>query len=88
MIRRPLWLAAGAALGVAGTIWAEQRVRRGIRQVSDMLTADHMVAAARRSVTGAGERVRAAVEAGHETRRLREEELWASLGRREPVRRR
>lgn len=88
MIRRPLWLAAGAALGAAGAIWAEQRVRRGLRQASDMLTADAAAAAARRSLTAAGERVREAVEAGHQARVQREVELRASLGRKEPPRRR
>jgi hypothetical protein len=79
-MRRPLWLAAGAALGVGGTLWAERRLRR----VAERLTPPALAAEAGRSVRRLGDRVQAAVAAGREERVRREEELWAELGGRPP----
>lgn len=79
MIRRPLWLGAGVALGVGGTLWAEQQVRRRVRRVSAALTPAGASDEVRRSARAAGARVRAAVEEGRLERRRREAELWAEL---------
>jgi hypothetical protein len=83
VIRRPLWLGVGVALGVGGTLWAEQRVRRTLRQAAERLTPEHAVGQARA-------RVRAAVSEGRRTRDAREAELWGQLSTREgsPHRRR
>jgi hypothetical protein len=80
VIGRPLWLAAGVAVGVGGTLWAERRVRRAV----DRLTPESVAAGAGRSVRRLGDRVQAAVAAGREARDRREEELWADLGGRPP----
>lgn len=37
MMRRPLWLGAGVALGVGGTLWAELRLRRWIKRLPAVL---------------------------------------------------
>lgn len=81
MIRRPLWLGAGMAIGVGGTLWAEQRVKRRVRQLSAALTPAGAADALRREARGAGERVRAAVDDARLERRRREAELWAELER-------
>jgi hypothetical protein len=74
-MRRPLWLAAGAALGVGGTLWAERRLRR----VAERLTPPSLATETAKSVRRLGDRVQAAVAAGREERERREEELWADL---------
>jgi hypothetical protein len=71
-MRRPVWLAAGVAIGVGGTLWAEQRVRRQVRRLSERLRPSGLV-------EGARGRVRAAIDAGRTERRRREEELWHEL---------
>ena len=76
---RPRWMAAGVVVGVGGTIWAEQRVRRRIRRVVDRLTPAHVVADAASSARQAGARVREAVATGREERDRREVELWEQL---------
>jgi hypothetical protein len=79
MMRRPIWLAAGVALGVGGTLWAEQRVRRAARQAAARFAPTHVAAGARQSVLQMGDRVRSAVDAGREARAAREAELWDEL---------
>jgi hypothetical protein len=64
------------ALGVGGTLWAEQRVRRTLRRA----TPQHAVAVAGAKVAGTRDRVRAAVAEGQRIRADREAELWADLG--------
>jgi len=82
-MRRPVWLAAGVALGVGGTLWAEQRVRRTLRQAAERLTPEHAAAEARERAARTGQRLRAAVAEGRSTRARREAELWGELGGRE-----
>ncbi len=82
---RPTWLAAGVVVGVGGTIWAEQRVRRRLRRVVDRLTPAHVAGEAAGSARQVGARVRVAVATGREERSRREAELWDRL-RDEPVR--
>jgi hypothetical protein len=77
MMRRPLWLVAGAALGAGGTVWAERYLRRRVRRVVSLLPARRGGGLLR----AAGGRLRAAVEAGRTERVRRESELWSQLGR-------
>jgi hypothetical protein len=79
MMKRPVWLMAGMAIGVGGTLWAEQRVRRTIRQTAERLTPHHAASEARDRATAAGERLRSAVVEARRTRAEREAELWADL---------
>lgn len=81
MIRRPLWLGAGVAIGVGGTLWAEQRVKRRVHQLSAALTPTGAADGLRRSAQAAGHRVRAAVDDARLERRRREAELWAEIER-------
>ena len=74
MIRRPMWLAAGTALGAGGTLWLEHRLRR---RVQAWLPHEGDPLATVRQVGG---RVRAAAEAGRTERARREAELWCQLG--------
>jgi hypothetical protein len=78
-MRRPVWLVAGVALGVGGTLWAEQRVRRVARRTVERFTPEHVAEGARQSVRQVGDRVRSAVDAGREARADREAELWDEL---------
>jgi hypothetical protein len=78
-MRRPVWLAAGVALGVGGTLWAEQRVRRQVRRVADSLRPAGLVGKARDRGDAARGRVRAAIDAGRLERDQREAELWSDL---------
>jgi hypothetical protein len=83
-MKRPLWLGAGIALGVGGTLWAEQRVRRQLRRAVAVLSPGGAADAASRSARQAGDRVRVAVGAARLERSRREAELWASLGEAPP----
>lgn len=78
-MRRPLWLAAGMAVGVGGTLWAEQRVRRQVRRLSDAVAPTRLAAGARAAAQGTGARVRNAVEAGRDEKVRRQAELWRDL---------
>jgi hypothetical protein len=79
MMKRPIWLATGVAIGVGGTLWAEQRVRRTLRQTAERLTPQHAATQARDKAAATGERLRAAVAEARRTRAEREAELWADL---------
>ncbi|MGP8060660.1 MAG: hypothetical protein ACLP9C_13630 [Acidimicrobiales bacterium] len=79
MIRRPLWVATGVVIGVGGTLWAEQRVRRGLQQAAERLTPHQVAAGARDSARQLGARVRGALEEGRDERERAEAELWESL---------
>ncbi len=86
MIRRPLWLGAGVALGVGGTLWAEQRVKRQVRRLSAALTPEAAASELRRSARSAANRLRAAVDDARVERLRREAELWTDIeGDRSPV---
>jgi hypothetical protein len=74
MMKRPVWLVTGVALGVGGTLWAEQRVRRVLRT----MTPDNVA-------RGTVDRVRGALDAARDEVARRENELWAELeGRQAP----
>ncbi len=84
-MRRPVWLAAGVVVGVGGTLWAEKRVRRVVRQATERLSPEHVAGGAVDAVRQVPGRVREAVEAGRRVRAAREEELWADLGAERPA---
>jgi hypothetical protein len=68
------------AVGVGGTLWAEQRVRRRFHQAVDRLTPSALsqeVAAGARQV---GDRIRLAIDAGRTERDRREGELRQQFG--------
>ncbi len=78
-MRRTTWLAAGLAAGIGGTLWAEQRVRRGLQQAVEHLTPEHLAGQAAASVRRAGDRVRHAAEAARIEQHRRELELRRRL---------
>lgn len=79
MIKRAVWLSAGAAIGAGGMVWARRRLESLSRRVrSGELTGD-VVAVLDRRAQGAAHRVRRAVETGREEARRREGQLWRDL---------
>jgi len=79
MIRRPLWFGAGLAAGVAGTVWAERRVRRQFRRAVDVISPSKAGQEAMRTAREASARLQTALDAGRNERRRREAELWRKL---------
>ena len=79
-MRRPLWLAAGVALGAGGTLWTRRRLERLSRRLQRGTVAADLVSLADRSAHGAVDRLREAVDAGRDTARRREDRLWHELG--------
>ncbi len=75
-MRRPAWLALGVAIGVGGTLWTEQQVKKTLRQAKDRLAPDQLAADA---LAGVRQRLRAAVSAAREAREERAAELWREL---------
>lgn len=87
MIRRPIWLGTGVVIGVGGTLWAQQRLRRAVENAKANLSPDHVARSAARSAQRLPGRLRAANAAAASERRRSEWELrqrFASGG--EPVR--
>lgn len=80
MIRRPLWLAAGVALGAGGTLWTRRRLERLARRFERGTVAADLASLADRSAHGAVERMRDALDAGRDAARRREDHLWRELG--------
>jgi hypothetical protein len=80
MIRRPLWLAAGVALGAGGTLWTRRRLERLSRRLERGTVAADVVSLVDRSAHGAMGRMRDAVDAGRTAARRREDHLWHELG--------
>ena len=64
MIRRPMWLAAGAALGVGGTMWTRRRLERLSRRVRPTAVATELASMAERTRRGAVDKVRDAARHG------------------------
>ena len=83
MIRRPLWFAAGAALGAGGTVWTRRRLERLARRVRPTAVADEVVTVLDRTRRGAADRVRDALDAGRDGARRREEDLRRQLSGRD-----
>jgi hypothetical protein len=80
MMRRPLWLAAGAALGAGGTLWARRRLERLSRRVRPNAVAGELVSIVDRTRRGAADRVRDAVDTGRNDALRRQDDLWRDLG--------
>ena len=87
MIKRPFWLAVGAALGVGGTLWAEQRVRREVRRAVDAVTPLGTGAGWAAAAKEAQGRVQAAARSAATSSRQQEQELWDRFDRRRATRR-
>jgi hypothetical protein len=79
-MRRPLWLAAGVALGAGGTLWTRRRLERLSRRLQRGTVAADLASLADRSAHGAVDRLRDAVDAGRDAARRREDRLWHELG--------
>ena len=78
-MRRPLWLAAGAALGAGGTVWARRRLERLSRRVRPTAVAGELVSLAERTRRGTADKVRDALDTGRSEARRRQEDLWRDL---------
>jgi hypothetical protein len=79
VIRRPLWLAAGAALGAGGTVWARRRLERLSRRVRPTAMATQIVSRVDRTRRGAADRVRDAVDTGRTQAQRRQDDLLRDL---------
>ena len=82
MMRRPLWLAAGMALGAGGTLWTRRRLERLARRIESGTVGADLASLADRSAQAAAHRVRAAVDAGRAAARRREDDLRRELDER------
>jgi len=82
MMRRPLWLAAGAALGAGGTVWARRRLERLSRRVRPTALAGEFAWRAERTRRGAADRVRDALDTGRSEARRRQDDLERDLAAR------
>jgi hypothetical protein len=82
-MRRPLWLAAGAALGVGGTVWTRRRLDRLSQRVRPTAMATELAAVAQRTRRGTLDRVRDAVDTGRSAAQRRQDDLWQDLAARD-----
>jgi hypothetical protein len=79
MMRRAVWLATGAALGAGGSIWARRRIDSlSERLRSGDLTTD-MVKVAGKGARAGGSQILRALDAGRDSARQRERQLWEEL---------
>ena len=78
-MRRPLWLAAGAALGAGGTVWARRRLDRLSRRVRPTAVAGELASLAERTRRGTADKVRDALDTGRSEARRRQDDLWRDL---------
>jgi hypothetical protein len=76
---RARWLAAGMAVGVGGTLWAERRVRSRVHQAIERLQPTRVAEGVTASARDVGVRVQGAIAAGRDERSRREAELWRQL---------
>jgi hypothetical protein len=82
MIHRPLWLAAGAAVGVSATLYAQHKVKRQVAATVERFTPERLLSEARGSARDFADRFSAALSEGRQTRARTEAELWEGLGER------
>ncbi len=87
MMRRPMWLGAGVVLGVGGTLWAEQRLRRRLRRAVALLSPGVAGSEAAHAAREMGGRLRDALDVAKAERRRHESELWRRMGEVPPSRR-
>jgi hypothetical protein len=85
VIRRPLWLAVGAALGVGGTVWTRRRVERLSQRVRPTAVATEVASIVERTRRGASERVRDALDTGRAEAQRQQDALWSDLAARDRV---
>ena len=78
-MRRPLWLAAGAALGAGGTVWTRRRIERLSRRMRPGTMAGDVVSMVGRTRRAGSSRVRDALDAGRAGARRREDALWRDV---------
>ncbi|HUI04494.1 MAG TPA: hypothetical protein VLZ77_13205 [Acidimicrobiales bacterium] len=81
-MRRPVWLAAGAALGAGGTVWARRRLDRLSRRMRPGSVGTEIASMVDRTRRGASHRVRDALSAGRADAQRRQDELWHQLSAR------
>ena len=74
-MRRPLWLAAGMAIGAGATLWTGRQLERLSRRLERGTMGADLASLADRSTHAAARRVRAAVDAGRTAARRREDDL-------------
>ena len=77
---RKRWLAAGVAVGVGGTLWAEQRVRRRIQQTVDRLAPSALSQGVVEGAQHVSDRIKSAFETGRTERARQEAELRERYG--------
>jgi len=83
VIRRPLWLATGAALGVGGTLWTRRRLERLSNRVRPTAVATELASMVDRTRRVATDRVRDAVETGRAEAQRRQDDLRRDLAARD-----
>ncbi len=79
-MRRTLWLGAGVAAGVSGTVWVRRRLATLSRRVRPGSVADQVTSVARAVPGALSGRVRHAVEGGRADARRREAQLRRRFG--------
>jgi hypothetical protein len=82
VIRRPLWLATGAALGVGGTLWARRRLERLSNRMRPTALSAELASMVDRTRRVASDRVRDAVETGRTEAHRRQDDLRRDLAAR------
>ena len=83
VIRRPLWLMAGAALGAGGTLWTRRRVQRLSRRLSEGTRRAEVASLVDRRARSAADRVRDAMAVGRSDAQRREDDLWRVVATRD-----
>jgi hypothetical protein len=79
MMRRAAWLATGAALGAGGSMWARRRIDSLSERLRSGDLATDVVKVAGRGARAGGSQIRRALDAGRESARRRERQLWEDL---------
>jgi hypothetical protein len=79
MMRRPMWLLAGVALGAGGTLWTRRRLERLARRVRPSAVAGDVATVVDRRRRLAVARMRDALEAGRTGAQRRELDLRREL---------
>jgi hypothetical protein len=77
-----MWLAAGAALGVGGTVWTRRRLDRLSKRVRPTAVATELASVVARTRRGASDRVRDALDTGRSEAQRRQDDLWNDLAAR------
>jgi len=78
-MRRGMWLATGVAIGAGGSIWVRRRVEVVSERLRSGSVGADVASIAGRGARAGASRVLRAVEAGKQSARAREEQLWEEL---------